>query len=157
VVVRDVLERHRDELALAGCSVTLAAAQGVVGSWDRVRIEQVFTNLLTNAMKYAGGSIEVRVEAKDDAALLVVRDGGPGISPEDQHRIFLAFERAVSYLKASGFGLGLYIVRLIVETHGGVVRLDSTPGVGSTFTVELPFRQLGDNREQAQRETRVPV
>ncbi len=136
--VHDVVERHRSELTQAGCSLSLAIAPGVVGLWDRLRIEQVFTNLLTNAMKYAAGPIEIRVESDAATARLVVCDHGPGIACEDQERIFLPFERAVSYLKASGFGLGLYIVRQIVDAHGGVVRLDSEPGRGSIFLVELP-------------------
>jgi signal transduction histidine kinase/Na+/proline symporter len=147
--VRDVVERHRDELAQVGCSVAVALSGEVVGRWDRVRVEQVFTNLLTNAMKYAGGVIDVRVEGRDGVAFLAVCDQGPGISLEDQERIFLPFERAVSYLKASGFGLGLYIVRLIVEAHGGRVRLESAPGRGSAFTVELPLRPAGEEREES--------
>jgi signal transduction histidine kinase/Na+/proline symporter len=137
-VVRNVLDRHQSELAQAGCDLSLAISPDVIGFWDRTRIEQVFTNLLTNAMKYAPGPIEIRVESDAATARLVVSDQGPGIAPEDRERIFLAFERAVSYLKASGFGLGLYIVRQIVDAHGGVVRLDSAPGRGSTFVVELP-------------------
>jgi signal transduction histidine kinase len=137
-VVREVLERHRHELAQARCSVSMTSAGDARGSWDRLRIEQVFTNLLTNAMKYAPGPIEVSIGAEDGTARLVVRDHGPGIAEQDQERIFLPFERAVSYLHASGFGLGLYIVRQIVHAHGGVVRLDSAPGRGTTFAVELP-------------------
>ncbi len=138
VVVQEVIDRHRSELAQAGCSLSTTIAPEVLGRWDRLRIEQVFTNLLTNAMKYAPGPMEVAVEADGVIARLVVCDHGPGIAPEDQQRIFLPFERAVSYLKASGFGLGLYIVRQIVNAHGGVVHLDSAPGRGSTFVVELP-------------------
>lgn len=136
--VQEVLERHRSELQQAGCTVSVAAASGAVGRWDRLRIEQVVTNLLTNAMKYAPGPIDVAVDAEGDVTRLVVRDRGPGIAREDQERIFLPFERAVSYLRASGFGLGLFIVRQIVDAHGGTVRLASAPGEGSTFTVELP-------------------
>jgi signal transduction histidine kinase len=136
--VVEVLDRHRAELSQAGCTVSLATAQGAVGRWDRLRIEQVVTNLLTNAMKYAPGPIDVAVDAEADRTRLVVRDRGPGIAREDQERIFLPFERAVSYLRASGFGLGLFIVRQIVDAHGGTVHLESAPGQGSTFTVELP-------------------
>lgn len=136
--VHEVLERHRAELAQAGCTVSVEAPGEVVGRWDRLRIEQVVTNLLTNAMKYAPGPIDVAVDAAADRTRLVVRDRGPGIAREDQERIFLPFERAVSYLRASGFGLGLFIVRQIVDAHGGTVHLDSAPGRGSTFTVELP-------------------
>ncbi len=139
--VRVVAERHREELQQSGCSLSLEVAGSAVGEWDRIRIEQIFTNLLTNAMKYAPASaIEVRVTADDRTARLVVRDQGPGIAPEDQERIFRPFERAVSYLNVSGFGLGLYIVREIVQAHGGAVWLDSAPGLGSAFTVELPRR-----------------
>ena len=137
--VREVLDRHRNELAQAGCTVSSSAAGEAVGRWDRLRVEQVFTNLLTNAMKYAPGPIEISVGSDGGVARLAIRDHGPGIAPQDQQRIFLPFERAVSYLNASGFGLGLYIVRQIVDAHGGAVRLDSAPGRGTTFVVELPL------------------
>jgi signal transduction histidine kinase len=138
-VVRGVVDRHSDELVQAGCALSLALPPGVTGVWDRTRIEQVATNLLTNTMKYApGASVEVRVEGDEQVARLVVRDHGPGIAADDQDRIFRPFERAMSYMHVSGFGLGLYIVREIVGAHGGTVRLQSAPGSGSTFTVELP-------------------
>ncbi len=138
--VHDVVERHLSELDRAGCEVAMTVAREVVGRWDSARIEQVFTNLLVNAMKYAPGRIEVEVDANRVRAHLLVRDRGPGIAPEDQERIFMPFERAVSYLRTSGFGLGLYIVRQIVEAHGGAVRLESALGKGSTFLVELPLQ-----------------
>ena len=137
--VREVVERHRSELGQSGCTVSFGALDEAVGRWDRLRIEQVLTNLLTNAMKYAPGTIEVAIASDGALARLTVRDHGPGIAPEDQERIFLPFERAVSYLEATGFGLGLYIVRQIVDAHGGAVRLASAPGEGTTFVVELPL------------------
>ncbi len=139
-VVRDVVARHRNELAQAGCTVAITAEGDANGRWDRLRIEQVFTNLLTNAMKYAPGTIEISVASEGGTARIVVHDHGPGIAPQDQERIFLPFERAVSYLNASGFGLGLFIVRQIVDAHGGAVRLDSAPERGSTFVIELPLQ-----------------
>jgi signal transduction histidine kinase len=142
--VRDALEVHRSEITSAGCDIVLDLSPGLIGRWDPVRLHQVFTNLLTNALKYAPGApIEISVRGDDTTARLTVRDHGPGIAAEDQQRIFLPFERAVSYLNVSGFGLGLYIVRQIVQAHGGSVRLESGPGgSGTTFTVELP-RQTG--------------
>jgi signal transduction histidine kinase/Na+/proline symporter len=137
--VRAVVERHAPELEQAGSSLRLEVADGVVGEWDPMRVEQVVTNLLTNAMKYAPGCpIEVTVEGDDRTARLVVRDRGPGIGVEDQERIFRPFERAVSYLHVSGFGLGLYIVREVVAAHGGTVRVESARGEGCAFLVELP-------------------
>jgi signal transduction histidine kinase/Na+/proline symporter len=139
--VRVVVERHAEELEHAGCKVALALAPSAVGEWDRGRLEQVVTNLLTNALKYAPGcAIDVTVETDDQLARLVVRDTGPGIAPEDQERVFRPFERAVSYLQVSGFGLGLYIVREIVAAHAGTVRVVSAKGEGAAFVVELPRR-----------------
>ena len=77
------------------------------------------------------------MEARGDRAVLSVRDRGIGISEADQLRIFQRFERAVSRRNYGGFGLGLWIVRQIVEAQGGTVRVESSPGGGSTFTVEL--------------------
>jgi signal transduction histidine kinase len=135
----DVIERHRAEIAQSGCEVRLEAPGPVAGSWDRTRVEQVITNLLTNALKYAPRSaVEVRIEADEGHARVVVRDHGPGIAATDQARIFRPFERASADPEVGGFGLGLFIVREIVEAHGGALELRSAPGVGSTFVVELP-------------------
>ena len=142
-VVRDTLKAHRSEITSAGCDVVLDLSPGLVGNWDPIRLDQVVTNLLTNALKYAPGApIEIAAHGDDTTARLILRDHGPGISAKDKERIFLPFERAVSYLNVSGFGLGLFIVRQIVQAHCGTVRLVSAPGEGATFTVELP-RQVG--------------
>jgi signal transduction histidine kinase/Na+/proline symporter len=139
VIVREAVERHRGEIAAAGCAVSLELPPILAGRWDPNRLDQVVTNLLTNALKYASGApVVIRASGDDTSIRLEVRDRGPGIPAPDQDRIFLPFERAVTYLRVSGFGLGLYIVRQIVEAHGGVVRLESVPGQGSAFIVELP-------------------
>ncbi len=137
-VVRDVSARFEDEARRAGCAVRLSAPEPAVGRWDRLRLDQVVTNLLSNAIKYGRGrSVEVSVESREGLATLTVRDHGIGISPADQRRIFERFERAVSKRNYGGFGLGLWIVRQIVESLGGTVRVESVPGEGSTFQVEL--------------------
>ena len=141
-LARGVLERRQSQLKQAGCAVELHAEKKVTGQWDRLRIEQVLSNLLVNAIKYgAGAPIEVTVCREGDHAKIVVRDHGIGIAEEDQKRIFDCFERAVSVRHFGGFGLGLYISRQIVQAHGGDIRVDSRIGAGSTFTVELPLMQ----------------
>jgi signal transduction histidine kinase len=113
----------------------------IEGMWDAFRIEQVLTNLLTNAMRYGGGGlIEVRVQARGGMAELSVRDRGPGIPPEDHARIFEQFERSADGRRhAAGLGLGLYITREIARRHGGDVTVESAPGEGALFRVRLPL------------------
>lgn len=140
-VTREVADRFGDELTRSGCELALLVEDRVLGQWDHLRIEQVVTNLLTNAIKYgAGKPIEVSVKRTGEVATLAVRDHGIGIPPENVSRIFDRFERAVSSRAYGGLGLGLFITRQILEAHGGVVRVESDPGVGSVFTVELPLR-----------------
>jgi PAS domain S-box-containing protein len=115
------------------------AAGPVLGTWDEARLEQVVMNLLSNAIKYGGGQpIEVRVEATDLGARLVVVDHGVGIAPEDRDRIFARFERVASAEHYGGLGLGLYITRAIVDAHGGSISVSNSAGQGSTFAVDLP-------------------
>ena len=136
---RDVIAALREPLAQAGCVVTLSAAV-VVGRWDRVRLSQVLTNLLTNALRYgAGAPVAVTVREDGAQAVLSVRDHGVGIAPEAQERIFARFERLASSSHYGGLGLGLYIVRQIVGAHGGQVTVHSQLGSGSTFTITLPL------------------
>jgi PAS domain S-box-containing protein len=138
-LVRDVLNRHSEELVRAECELRFTAGEPIVGRWDRMRLEQVFANLLTNAVKYGKGKpIEVTLGLSNGTARLTVRDHGIGIAPEDQARIFERFERAVSTRQFGGLGLGLWIARQIVEAHKGTIQVDSALGRGSTFQVELP-------------------
>jgi signal transduction histidine kinase len=138
-VTTGVVELFQPELAAAGCRLVLHAATPVIGHWDRDRVDQVISNLLANAIKYGRGRpIEVRVDQEGATATLVVRDEGIGIAPEHQGRIFERFERAVGPQQYSGFGLGLYIARQIVEELGGSITVSSRPGAGATFQVALP-------------------
>lgn len=138
-LIREVVERYSSQLKGAHCEVRLDLPEHLPGEWDRLRIEQVVTNLLTNAMKFgAGKPIEISAFAMGDSRILQVRDHGIGVSEEDQPRIFNRFERAVSQRHYGGLGLGLFIVRQIVEGHGGTIRLESKIGEGSKFIVSLP-------------------
>jgi PAS domain S-box-containing protein len=140
VLARDVVGRFKEDASKAGSEVSIEAPEAVSGLWDALRIEQVITNLLANALKFgAGRPIGLTVEQEDGHAILSVRDHGIGIHPEDIERVFLRYERAVSSRAYGGLGLGLYIARQIVEAHGGTIRVESQPGAGSTFFVELPL------------------
>nr|WP_240359243.1 ATP-binding protein [Pyxidicoccus trucidator] len=139
-LVREVLARYEPHAARTGATLHFTGVEaGLTGRWDRLRLEQVVTNLVDNAVKYGGGRpIQVRLESTGSGARLTVRDEGIGIEPEYLPRIFGRFERAVSERHYGGLGLGLYITRTLVEALGGTVRVESEPGRGSTFTVELP-------------------
>jgi signal transduction histidine kinase len=141
-LVREVVTRYEPEAARAGSRLTLEVAdEAVTGHWDRLRLEQVITNLVDNAIKYgAGKPIHVSLSADANRARLHVRDEGIGFPPEHLPRIFERFERAVSDRHYGGLGLGLYITRTIVESLGGRIQAESAPGLGSTFTVVLPRR-----------------
>ena len=138
-VVREVVQRFGLDLAKSGCSVSVHDDGPAVGRWDRSRLDQVVTNLLANAIKFAAGKpIEIHIEADAGTARLIVKDLGIGIDPAQTARIFERFGRAVSAKHYGGLGLGLYISRSIVAAHGGSIHVTSQPGAGTTFTVELP-------------------
>ncbi|MCC6999541.1 MAG: response regulator [Deltaproteobacteria bacterium] len=154
LVTREVVERMRDEAARAGCAVELSL-HASEGRWDRLRLEQVVTNLVSNAIRYgAGKPIRVAVdEGGDDggaggSARLVVQDHGIGIEAKDLPRVFQRFERLAPQRHQGGLGMGLYIVREIVAAHGGGVTVESHPGAGSTFTTVLPREAAQPPRDQ---------
>ncbi|HYG68765.1 MAG TPA: HAMP domain-containing sensor histidine kinase, partial [Anaeromyxobacteraceae bacterium] len=110
----------------------------VFGRWDRRRIAHAFTNLLDNAIQHGVGPVEILIESATDEVRVAVRDHGPGISAEAQDRIFRRFERAEALEPHGGLGLGLWVARQIVESHGGRISVESQPGQGATFTLHLP-------------------
>jgi len=139
-LVRDVAGRLREQAAEAGSTIEVSAPEPIVGRWDRTRVEQVVTNLLSNAIKYGGGKpIQLSARAANGWAHLDIKDAGLGISRADQSRIFQAFERLTIANRVGGLGLGLYIGRQIAVAHGGALSVDSAPGRGSTFMLELPL------------------
>ncbi len=139
-LVREIVDRFSEQLKAAQCTIETDLEDNLWVNWDRNRIAQVITNLISNAIKHAPKS-EIRVSATKTAKLarLVVQDFGPGIPKDKQAKIFDRFERADATINISGMGLGLYIVKKIVEAHKGAIRVDSELGRGSEFTAELPI------------------
>ena len=139
-LARDLIKRRSEQFVAAGCPVEIECCQSAVGNWDRFRIEQVLTNILTNAMLYGSDKpIFVQVNTTSDRAQIVVRDQGRGVAKENHERIFQKFERVAEGSEISGLGIGLYIVKTILEAHHGSIQVESTLGHGATFVVNLPI------------------
>jgi signal transduction histidine kinase len=146
--VREVVDRFRDEAELIGSDLDVSTCACVIGRWDRMRIEQIVSNLVGNAIKYGSGRpIDVAVTQDEDHVRIRVADYGLGIAPDSLDRVFGRFERAVSIRHFGGLGLGLYIAQQIAEAHGGKIDAASELGRGSTFTVVLP-RAVPDAAER---------
>jgi signal transduction histidine kinase len=138
-LVTEIVAHSRSLMPHVASEVTIES-EPVVGHWDRLRIESVVANLMSNALKFGEGKpIHVSVSRNGSSARLAVSDQGIGLTAEQQTRIFDKFERAVSELHYGGVGLGLWIVRQIVEAHGGTTTVVSEPGHGSLFVVDLPL------------------
>ncbi len=143
-LIREVTTSHEELAKRSGSELRLSLSGPVLGRWDRVRIEQVLTNLLSNALKFgAGKPIDIELHDRGNTAEISIHDRGQGIDPDDRERILDRFERAVSHQHYGGLGLGLYIAGQIVKEHGGDLKVSSTSGPGATICVELPCNVEG--------------
>ncbi|WP_017905822.1 hybrid sensor histidine kinase/response regulator [Pseudomonas asplenii] len=141
-LVSKLLEGFAPQAQAAESTLDFETSGPVLGNWDEFRIEQVVSNLLTNAVRYGAKSpIDVRVYTRGDQACIEVRDRGIGISEENQKRIFQQFERVSAAHAVAGLGLGLFISEQIVAAHGGSITVNSRLGEGSTFCVHLPLQE----------------
>lgn len=136
-LVTDVMERHKEILSSSNCTLEFHNGPDIEVVWDKVRIEQVLTNLITNAIKYAPGKIEFIVNEDKNNVIMQIIDHGKGIPQSKLKTIFDRFERASSNESIGGLGLGLFIVREIVEGHQGKIEVDSDDN-GSKFKLTLP-------------------
>lgn len=142
-LVKDVVDRFSEKGEREGSPLYLTSNEKVVGNFDKLRIEQAVTNLVSNAIKYGDHEpIEIHVGKKDNIGKITVIDHGIGIPKDRQERIFERFERAVSNHNYKGLGVGLYITRHIVHTHNGRITLESNPNSGSKFTIDLPLTDV---------------
>jgi signal transduction histidine kinase len=143
-MISETIQRLSDELKKAGIEPTMNFSGALIGEWDKLRLEQVIINLITNVIKYSRSkSVNVSTElTHKNRVYIKVKDQGVGIAPDNVERIFQRFERAVSGRDKtiSGLGLGLYIVRQIINAHGGTIQVESELGQGSTFVIDIPLK-----------------
>lgn len=150
-MLRELLDRHQVEFKNFTYQVSTNIADHIMVFCDKVRIEQVLSNLISNAIKYGMGnplhfSLSATVNAHGvNCAKFVVKDQGIGIAKENQKKIFNRFERAADLINYGGLGLGLFISRNIVRSHRGELLVESDEGVGSTFIMELPQENANIN------------
>ena len=140
VVTREIVEAFAAAARHASAPITVDAPESLLGTWDRLAIEQIIDNLVSNAIKYGNHQpIDIVIECVNDTVSIRVQDRGPGISVENRTRIFERFERAVgSNEPRSGFGVGLWVVGQLVDAMGGTISVADAQGGGSVFTVILP-------------------
>jgi two-component system, OmpR family, sensor kinase len=147
-IVREIAETFDEAARHTGASIKVNAPESLSGIWDRLALEQIIDNLVSNAIKYGGKKqVIVSVEDPGDAAhvLIRVRDHGPGISPSDKARIFGQFERAVGLNEnQTGFGVGLWVVGQVVEAMKGEITVNDAQGGGTIFQVVLPRHLKAD-------------
>ena len=136
----EALEHHGATARRKGITLSFEAAPTVFATADTIQLGRAITNLLSNAIKYtsAGGRITIVADRQDGWVALAFRDTGRGIPPEEIPHLFEKYRRVREAERSEGTGLGLFITKTIVEAHGGAMRVESTPGVGSTFTILLP-------------------
>lgn len=139
-MVKDVSLQFSEKLKKENYDLIIKAEKPIVGKFDKLRIGQVISNLLSNAIKYGNKKpIRLVVTNSNSRGTITIKDEGIGIPREQQVRIFKRFARAVNGNEYRGLGVGLYITDQIVKAHNGKILLESKPGRGTTFTIDLPL------------------
>lgn len=139
-VVGEVVELFQQEAVRRGSPIELEVEGEVLGLWDRLRLEQIIGNLLSNALKFGlGRPIQVRVRRSGDYARLEVNDRGIGIAPDRLDEIFERYAKAVAFQRYGGLGLGLFVTRRLAEAHGGKVWARNRSHGGTSFVLQLPI------------------
>lgn len=150
-LVSDCTRNYQFLAARADTPLQWTEAEPVTGIWDKLAIEQVLDNLVSNAIRYGDGKpVDIQLSSDEHTATLRVIDHGIGIACQDQQRIFQRFEQATgARTRGGGFGVGLWLARELVEAHSGSLELQSEPRNGSTFIVRLPRKAVVTSGEAA--------
>jgi signal transduction histidine kinase len=144
--VRAVAGGHVAIAAQGGSELRVITPATLSAVMDPMAVEQILENLISNAIKFGSGQpIDITLGREAGTVRLTVKDRGPGISPEDQTRIFAPFEKVMARADGGGFGVGLWVVGRLVAEMGGRIELDSAIGNGATFAVILPLNDRDDN------------
>lgn len=142
-VTKQVNQSFSEDLKKQKYKLKINFESPVIGKWDKVRLEQVITNLFSNAIKYGGGKpINIQIYKSGKNAKFIISDSGIGITSEEQKIIFELFKRASGpgeYKK--GLGIGLFITYQIIKIHGGKIKVSSIPDKGTSFAIELPLKK----------------
>ena len=139
-IIETTIENFAEKLKQEKYILQTNLAEGVIGKWDKIRLEQIIGNLLSNSIKYGNHKpIMVTLQKNSTHARLSVADLGIGIQNKDKKRIFSLFERSVDSKEYAGLGVGLFITSQLVRAHKGTLKVESQVGKGSTFIVELPY------------------
>lgn len=149
LLIQEVIDRMQELfIEASGENIEFEGPEKAYGMMDPMRIEQVISNLLQNALKYGlGKNVKVTVSDFPSVLKLSVSDKGLGIFEVDQKKIFERYERAINPNEISGFGLGLFISRQIILAHGGNIWVSSNPGEGATFYIEIPKTSSPDQQD----------
>ena len=140
-LTKEVIDHFAERAKREGYKITLEADKDIKGNWDRLRIEQVLTNLISNAIKYGKSKpIKIKLKKIKQKAQILIEDHGIGIEEDKLDVIFNRFERATNSSDYRGLGVGLYITRQIIAAHGGSIDVDSEFERGTVFKVELPLQ-----------------
>jgi len=139
-LLHGVADDYADVARRTGAPIMVTVPESLSGTWDRLAVEQIVDNLLTNALKYGARTpVELSAGLHGDQVRIQVRDHGDGVPLNQQARVFERFERAVGPgERRSGFGVGLWVVRQLAEAMGGTVAIEDARGGGALFTVTLP-------------------
>lgn len=143
-LLQDIINRYKEQFEASGSGLpVIEGFEAVYGEWDSLRIDQVFTNIITNAIRYGQGRpITISVQKDAGLVLVTIQDQGLGIPKSDQEKIFHRYERGLLAREISGLGLGLFITKEIVEAHNGRIWVESELHHGSIFYVELPTSEI---------------
>lgn len=145
--LEETLERFQADFKAAGIEIRTDLTEEVTCNIDPFRFEQVITNLVTNATRYAHHApVDIKLKSHNGTAVLTFQDQGPGIKKSDHDRVFVRFERLHSAKDVSGMGLGLYICKEIIEGHGGTIEIKDSEEKGACFLIKLPSINLNSQK-----------